>query len=264
MARRHIQAIAAVVAGISGLCDTVSTARADGYQRAPVVSSAFSWSGLYIGANGGYAWSNDQTVQMTETREFATVAPNVFFRGNFGSLAEAGGFGGVQAGANLQIGGIVLGFEADGQWADITDDLSATATFLSYTVRTSNKVRRFGTFRPRLGLAWDRTLLYGTAGLAWGRVEHIMTFRDALGFNSLDHVTGTQVGYVIGGGIEHAFSTRVSLKLEYQYVDLGSEHYTAAEYNATGAATGFRTNIDASTEFHTVRLGLNYKLGGDR
>jgi outer membrane immunogenic protein len=115
--------------------------------------------------------------------------------------------------------------------------------------------------RSRFGLAWDRTLVYGTAGLAWGRVEHTMTFRDTAGFNSFDQVAGTQVGYVVGGGIEHAFSPHLSLKVEYQYIDLGSQHHTAVEYDSSGAVSGFRTNIETQTDFHTVRLGLNYKLG---
>jgi outer membrane immunogenic protein len=158
----------------------------------------------------------------------------------------------------------VLGFEADGQWSDITDDSLFTLTpYLgagtSATVGTSNKVQKFGTLRSRIGLAWDRTLVYATGGLAWGRVEHTMTWRDSFGFAAVDHVTGTQVGYVVGGGIEHAFSHHLTLKAEYQYIDLGSQHYTALEFD--GVASQFLVNTDTRTDFHTVRVGLNYKFG---
>jgi outer membrane immunogenic protein len=128
-------------------------------------------------------------------------------------------------------------------------------------VGTNNKVNRFGTLRPRLGLAWDRTLVYATGGLAWGNVEHTMRWRDSFGFTAFDHVAGMQVGYVVGGGIEHAFSRHVSLKLEYQYINLGSQHYTATELDAFAATSGFIVNTDTETDFHTVRLGLNFKLG---
>ena len=260
----------AVVAGIVGLCGAAATASADGYQRRPVAAPccAFSWTGFYLGVNGGYAWSSDETVRLVETFESAIAPPVVAFAGNFGSLAPQGGFAGIQGGANLQMGAVVAGFEVDAQWADISDDSLATVLAtgpligtLNYTVATSNRVTRFGTFRSRLGLAWDKTLVYATGGLAWGRVEHTMVFRDTAGFNSVDHVAGTHVGYVVGGGIEHAFGPHMSLKLEYQYIDLGSEHYTAVERNAAGTVSGFRTNIDTETDFHTVRLGLNVKLG---
>jgi outer membrane immunogenic protein len=260
-----------LVAGgsILALCGSVATASADGYARRPVGAAccAFSWTGLYIGVNGGYAWSEDQTVRIDEFDVTpATAPPTLFSRNNFGSLSPAGGFAGVQAGANLQLGAIVLGFEADAQWADIDGDSAFTLSpYLVAgdfaTVTTSNKVSRFGTFRPRVGLAWDRTLVYATGGLAWGRVEHTMTWRDSYGFAAVDHVAGTHVGYAVGGGVEHAFSPHVSLKVEYQYIDLGSEHYAALEYSG-GNTSQYVVNTDTRTDFHTVRLGLNVKLGG--
>ena len=131
---------------------------------------------------------------------------------------------------------------------------------LIYTIGTSNQVQRFGTVRARFGLAWDRTLVYGTAGLAWGRVSHTLVFEDNAGFTAFAHQSGTQVGYALGGGVEHMLSQRLSLKVEYQYIDLGSESYLVRE-NTTGAGSAFFLNTDTQTDFHTVRLGLNYKLG---
>ena len=275
MIKRHIQVMAVVVAGIASLYGATVTANADGYQRRPVAAApccAFSWTGFYLGASGGYAWSNDETVRLVETFESSSAPPVVAFAGNFGSLAPQGGFAGIQGGANLQMGAVVAGFEVDAQWADIADEFLVTAVAtgpligtLNYTIATSNRVTRFGTFRSRLGLAWDKTLVYATGGLAWGRVEHAMVFRDNAAapgpFSSIDHVAGTHIGYVVGGGIEHAFGPHMSLKVEYQYIDLGSEHYKAVERVASGTVSGFRTNIDTETAFHTVRLGLNIKLG---
>jgi outer membrane immunogenic protein len=261
-----MQVIAAAVAAIASVSGAPITVKADGYIARPVAARPFSWTGFYLGANGGYAWSNDQTVHIDETIVSATSPPTLNQSGNFGSLAPTGGFFGAQAGANLQLGMVVVGIEVDGQWSDIKDSSFATRTLLPdgvYAIGTSNKVQGFGTFRPRLGVAIDRTLIYATGGLAWGRVEHTLNFTccPPPSFPAVDHRAGPQVGYAVGGGLEHALSPHTSIKLEYQYIDLGSEHTTAIETDFLGGVTQFRVNTDTRTDFHTVRLGLNYKLG---
>jgi outer membrane immunogenic protein len=263
--------IAALAAGLWGLFGA-AVAMADGYERPGAMAPrAFSWTGFYIGGNGGWAWSNDQSVHVSETNpNLPGGTPIEVFSANFGSLSPSGGFGGVQVGANLQTGAVVIGFEADGQLADITGDSSATLgySFLgvpdprTVSVATSNRVNRFGTLRPRIGLAWDRTLVYATGGLAWGRVGHTLSWDLGPGvFVATDKFAGTQVGYVVGGGIEHAFTPRVSLKAEYQYIDLGTQRYTAQEFPVDPVNGIFKVETNTRTDFHTVRLGLNVKLG---
>jgi len=266
--------IVVLTAGLVGFYCANGPAAADVYQpRAAAAPPAFSWTGLYIGGSGGWAFSNDQTVHITESN---TVVPGFgaplgeVFNANFGSLSPSGGFGGVQVGANLQLGRVVLGFEADGQWGNITDDSSATVqySFLgvpdprTVTTNTNNSVKKFGTLRPRIGLAWDRTLVYATGGLAWGRVSHTLLWNLNQGeFVATDRFAGTQVGYVLGGGVEHAFTPLVSLKVEYQYINLGTEPYTAQEFPVDPLLGVFKVQTDTRTDFHTVRLGLNVKLG---
>src|SRR6478672_10038711 len=146
--------IVALATGLS-LCGTMK-ANADAYDRVSAVAPrAFSWTGFYIGGNGGGAWNNDQTVHITESNANPGLPPIETFSANFGSLSSSGGFGGVQIGANLQLGAVVLGFEADGQWANITGESAATVgySFLgvpdprTVTVTTSSNVNRFGTLR---------------------------------------------------------------------------------------------------------------------
>jgi outer membrane immunogenic protein len=102
-----------------GVCGATAAANADGYQRARVAAPccAFSWTGVYVGANGGYGWGPSDVVHIDETFNGAP-----FFNGNFGSLALSGGFGGFQVGGNFQMGAVVLGLESDFQWGDISDE----------------------------------------------------------------------------------------------------------------------------------------------
>jgi outer membrane immunogenic protein len=266
MAKLHCGVVALVV-GAAGLCGLAAAASADGYVRrgyAPVAACC-SWSGMYIGINGGYGFSaDDQAVVVTETVQAAP--PTISSSGVFGSLDAAGGFGGLQVGYNFQNGGWVFGIEADFQASDISDDAHGFIPNwlpggLNATVDSSTKVGWFGTLRPRLGLAWDRTLVYATGGFAWGGVKHSLRFVDNFGFTAQDNSSNSQAGYVVGAGVEHMFNCCWSVKFEYQYINLGSEHYSAPLLFTAGggAPTVFRESTDVDTEFHTLRIGLNWK-----
>src|SRR3954466_13853219 len=107
----------------------------------PYVSApAFSWTGIYIGANAGYAWGR--------TTGTAAVTPPAVGQFDINGW-QAGG----QIGGNYQIQNWVLGIEADYQWADI--DGSAR---VGVTTDTAS-IRSYGTLRGRLGYAWDRFMV---------------------------------------------------------------------------------------------------------
>ena len=95
---------------------------------------------------------------------------------------------------------------------------------------TSDKLDWFGTVRGRLGfLATPTFLLYGTGGLAYGRVASATV-------NSFtatpDIYTGststTRAGWTAGAGGEWMFAPNWSAKAEYLYVDLGTVGYNVA------------------------------------
>ncbi len=244
-----------------------STGLADGMSSAPAAAVTLSpspWIGVYAGVNGGYGSSlQDDAVHFDE---FAGIAnPVLLFSGDFGSLDLSGGFGGVQIGANFaQLGPVVLGVEVDAQWSDIDDDASSTIPYLpgaTLTASKKNEVKSFGTFRPRIGIAFDRTLVYATGGFAWGQIGHTFSTTDSLGFRTVDRSNRSSTGYVVGGGLEHLFSPRVSVKAEYQYIDLGSEDYLANEvFGPAGLPTAFSMRTETETSFHTIRVGFNYQL----
>lgn len=130
--------IAAVLGLIGTTLLTVPAAAADLSRSytAPAPYSAFSWAGLYLGANLGY--------------QFGTV---------HNSGADPHGFtGGLQAGYNWQTGQFVYGLEADIQFSNADDTWGAN--------RFANPW--YGTVRGRAGWAMNNMLFYGTGGLAYG------------------------------------------------------------------------------------------------
>ena len=116
-------------------------------------------------------------------------------------------------GYNHDFGGFVLGLESDVSL--LTND---------NTLEMKNTVEAdydwFATGRLRAGYDFDGTMLYATGGLALLAAN----FKDDEGGND----DQTYVGWIVGGGLEHKVSKRVSLRLEALYADFPREHIELA------------------------------------
>ena len=187
--------------------------------------SYFSWSGFYVGLNGGYGWgTSDWSSGVTA-----------------GSTDPAGGLFGGTIGFNVQNWGLVFGVEGDlaGNWMrNNTSSGTGICAVPGCTVQTS----WFGTARGRVGYAFDRALFYVTAGGAFGDVQ--MTAGGAT-------ATVERAGWTAGVGLEYGILGPWSAKIGYLYADLGN--------STCGAAS---CGVDTSVSFKTsiVRLGVNYRF----
>jgi outer membrane immunogenic protein len=237
---------------------------AGGYKDAPVY---FSWSGFYVGANGGGIWSADRG-------KLGVVGSDEGVLGSGSSSADqSGGFGGGQIGYNVQ-GSVfgprtVIGIEADVQGAGLSGRTSAAAhsaafdSDVTYTGTARSELDWFGTVRARLGYAFDNTLIYGTAGFAFGGVKDRVTAFSADSTTS-GTAAGTKdrtaTGFVVGGGLEYALNPKWSVKGEYQYLDLGREKGSVTA-SADGGGDLSTATGDINHTYHTARIGLNYHVG---
>jgi outer membrane immunogenic protein len=147
-------------------------------------------------------------------------------------------------GFNRRAGNFVFGLEADIQTR--VDGGSKTSfdppAIFNFDYTASLDVAWFGTLRGRVGYARDRTLIYATGGLAFGEVNYSARYLITEpccsgGFANLKS-SGVETGYVIGGGLEHAINPNWSLKLEYQYINLGSGKAEAPLFFANGSPSG--------------------------
>jgi iron complex outermembrane recepter protein len=197
-----------------------------------------NWTGLYVGLNAGYSfggsnWSDSVTGSSS---------------GSFGTYGFV--FGGT-LGANYQIGSLVFGVEADGDWADASGFGTFTATSLcAGACLTSNTW--LSTVRGRAGYAFDRFLAYGTAGAAFGNV------RANFSNDAVSSTTGA--GWTAGAGVEIALNRNWSVKAEYLFVDLanGSCTIDCAIANANGPP--LIPNVAVKFDESVVRGGVNYKF----
>ena len=225
----------------------------------------YGWTGWRAGVNGGGAFDPGQTVGVNETSSGAPFISGSWPGfGTFGSLKPSGSFGGGQIGYNWQTGSWVLGIEGDIQGASVQDTQSVTISpYISapngITVATSDKLSWFGTVRGRVGWAADRWLLYATAGFGVGGIRYASNMVDTFGFSAVNSVNTTRGGYVVGGGVEYAFQQNWSVKLAYQFLDLGSATFNSVEFSA-GAPTLLVLSNNVKFDYQTVRVGLNFKF----
>jgi outer membrane immunogenic protein len=195
---------------------------------AAVVAPGFNWSGIYIGANGGYGSARASS----SVTAFGTTTIL-----DSGSLN--GAVGGGQIGGNWQFGALVAGLEGDLQWSG----QKQTTTFAGIT--QVDRINTFGTIRGRLGYAFDRWLVYGTGGWAYGTYRSDLTV-PLLGTASYSTSRG---GLAAGAGIETAFAGNVTAKVEYLYLDTGKIT------DSTGLAG---VTLNTQVKDHIIRLGVNY------
>lgn len=227
---------------------TASPAFADGIpSRIPSLEEPkhYSWEGFYIGAHGGYIW---ESISQTQTSGGMPVGPFDFKDGSF--------FGGGQAGFNFQRQNIVFGIEADLGYMYLPGKgripSSNPAAHQDFAVDSGF----YGDITGKLGFAVERTLIYGKGGYAAYSGE---AWQKTTNPGFVTHGSDKYLqGWVVGGGIEQAISSRVSLKLEYLHYDFGK--VTGDQTSVTDIPIGFVYTNASKVEFDTVKLGVNFKL----
>ncbi|GJE77607.1 outer membrane protein [Methylorubrum suomiense] len=255
----------------------------------------FTWTGFYAGFNAGYGFGTN------DNRNGATVlglndASGLVPAGTTAVVAfnnnrtNEGFVGGGQIGYNYQFtpgSGFVVGIEADAQYADFGRErnrfqvvnsaagVNGLAAQQVFNPAGISGLDYFGTVRGRLGYAFDRTLVYGTGGFAYG------------GGGGRDFGTGVssndfQTGWAAGGGVEYALptdsflnffrSSAVTLKVEGLYVNLDQGSARNGAFAVDNAGRTVTVNSPGvllvsggrqvrESEFAVVRAGINYKFG---
>jgi outer membrane immunogenic protein len=179
----------------------------------------FTWTGIYIGGQVGYAWGRDNT-------DISTLDPAAPFSSI--SSSPKGVIGGAHIGYNLQIpswnwfssSGVVIGLEGTVDGA--SSDTTVFDPFSGIAVRSRADVQ--GSIRGRLGVAFDRILIYGTGGAAFAEVknDYTDTFGTFTGLaGTLEGISKTRSGWTVGGGFAYAITNNWSIGAEYRYSDFG-------------------------------------------
>lgn len=208
-----MKALLAGCAALAVLCSANATYAADMARPAPVYKAppivappAYSWTGIYLGLEGGGGWGRenygDNTLSALPTSPVS-------------QRPDGGIFGGV-LGYRYQIGQWVLGVEGSAAWAH----LDSTATSGVFT--ENFKTRALYTATGQVGWAFDRALLYAKGGWAGVSVNNFLSGAGGTASN-----TQTDSGWTAGVGLDYAAWQNIVLGVEYDYIDVGYGGYTA-------------------------------------
>ena len=173
------------------------------------------WSGFYLGALLGYSSG--------ETRTDDALS---------GDIDGDGVDGGAYAGAQWQLGNVVLGGEGD----LLVSGLDGEENGIAFDQGLN------GSVRARAGIALDDFLLYGTGGAAVSNVE-------------LEGSDGgedqTLWGWTAGAGAEAALTDMVTARVEYRYTDYEDETFSL------GGGAG---DVETDLSTHSVRAGVGVRF----
>lgn len=241
---------AAIMAGVA----VTSAQAADIAVKAPykkaVEAQVYDWTGFYAGVNIGGGIARDRNVFSAPT--LAPGGINVV-----SNSSPAGAIGGAQIGYNWQFGNWVLGVEADIQAADMKDTSCMLGCVLPSTYAVSQSLDWFGTVRGRAGLATGPVFSYVTGGFAYGGVKTTST--TLIGPPpAVGSINETRTGWTVGSGVEASLGGNWTGKIEYLYVDLGTQNVP----NVFSAFIPLSTTSEIHE--HIFRVGANYRIGGTR
>lgn len=195
-------------------------------------ANAQEWNGPEVGLQGGYVWGNS-TGNITGTG----IASKPY------SAHPDGELGGGHAGYNWQFGQFVVGLEGDAEYAN---------DFVHKTLPGGGLLKTGMDFdasaRGKVGLAFNRFLVYGTGGAAFGDVNTAYNIPGA-GASKSD----IRIGWTAGGGLGYAITPNWSTGVEYRYTDLGHD-------NATWTAGGVTRHDSNEWNYNAVRLNITYRF----
>ena len=186
----------------------------------------FSWTGCYIGANVGGAWSHEDF-------------------GPFGSNSDTGIAGGGQIGCDYQFApNWMLGIQGMLDGADLSGD----HTFFDETIHTH--VRWFGTVTGRLGfLITPSVLIYGKGGVAFVGDHHSF---DCCGRD----FASTRTGWDAGVGLEWMIFPSWSVWLEWDHMGFGDRNEVFVLPHGDVLVENVSQSVDK------VLVGVNWRFGG--
>jgi outer membrane immunogenic protein len=244
---------------LAGIAFTISVGSASAadlprapINKAPVAVPYYNWTGFYLGVHLGYGWDSENP---------SVVSCNCAGMGGMGgmgtpaSYSANGVLGGLQAGYNYQVSSWVFGVEGEVAWTGMSGSTAWIAGGDPHTLSTN--ARWLDTAAGRIGYAFDRTLVYAKGGAAWEHADfgHTHTMSGPV-VHSLSG-SATRFGWLIGGGIEQAFTQNLSAKIEYNYIDFGSGNITTSDGAGSSATFAIHQHVNV------LKAGLNYRFGAE-
>jgi opacity protein-like surface antigen len=125
--------------------------------------------------------------------------------------------------------------------------------------QSQTEVHWYATAVGKLGFASNDLLFYAKGGAAWMRADYTQTTLLGGVVNAQQLVTDTREGWTAGAGIEYAFNEYLSAKLEYDFLDFGTQNYNFTRMNG---GAGLPVSIKSMTNMLTAGVNYRFNFGG--
>jgi outer membrane immunogenic protein len=209
-------------------------------------AAPYNWTGFYAGFNLGVDGGSSTFTDLPSGDGLPWLITGDTF-----TAKRTGASIGIEAGYNRQISHLVLGIEGDvgylgGNGRGESQSISPTGAGIFGYIQSGGYV----SLRARAGIAMDRVLLFATAG---GIVANHRSYMQDVDFNGLTKETGPVGGWIVGGGLEYAVSSRWTAKLD-------ALTYRLATKTVTGADTFAGPTYSVTSKGTIVQLGFDYKF----
>jgi outer membrane immunogenic protein len=226
------------------------------YKAPPVVAPAYSWTGFYLNAGGGYGmWNADTQVFLPSGACFTCVVDTFGGRGYFGTVG--GGY-------DFQVGGLGMGawnpMIVVGLMADYNFESFKGTTDIGIALVSPIKETAAWAGGARIGLAFGPNLFtYINGGATGTRFS---------GTNYVSSVTGAplgltgpafwKTGWFLGGGTETSLNPMLPvgwfLRSEYRYSYFSTTNETVNLVGAPFVVVGFHPVVQ------TLSTSIVYKF----
>jgi outer membrane immunogenic protein len=232
----------------------------------PMMAAPPSWTGFYLGVNGGGASGGTETgLNVTPAGLYNATAVTEFGILGSNSIRNSGGLAGGQIGYLLQQGSVVGGFEASFDWFKAKGGVVSSATTpLPFVVTENASSSWLALFLARAGVDMGAWFPYVTGGLAVASLQYTGSHVDTSGTptNSAISLSQAKLGYAGGAGLEYRFDNHWSLRGEYLFVQFnGLNGSVQAFQTPTGLpVTGASMNYSAQYHENIGRAAVSYKF----
>jgi outer membrane immunogenic protein len=227
----------------------------------PPPPPVFSWTGVYTGLQVGGVWGAHNNGSLTGLDPL-TGTP--FFVNAGGT--PSGVIGGAHLGAQYQYNQWIIGMEGSADGSSIKKNLNAALPLGFASADISSPVQ--GSIRGKIGIAWDRFMIYGTGGLSVAEFHNDWSLSSVGGasvvfpglvvppFFVSSNVHTVRAGWTAGGGAQYAFTPNWWVFVEYRFSDFGTLRSAAFP----GLPSNVFFNGERRVQTNQVQAGISYKF----
>lgn len=197
----------------------------------------FTWTGGYAGVQAGYGFGDVDIDADDDSSLLDDLDDDFDFDSN-----DDGFLGGVHVGYNYQFGagnGFVLGAYADIDFTTLdiqVDDIDDIDGIDDDEIGDVDFIARG---MAKVGYAFDRTLVYGQAGVAYLSADLDVLDDDI-----------NEAGYAVGAGLDYAITDNVVIGGDYVFHQFDDVANGDDEFDVDGV----------DLDVHTIRAKLSYKF----